>query len=92
MIMGLEGMKMSKENTRTNYLLEVKKRQIKEFKEEIAAQAEIIQILSSFIAEGVEKQGTVEILREKIAEGIKCGYTIEVTEDKYILRKAGGDA
>ena len=85
-------MKTGKENTRTDYLLEVKKKQIKELKDELAAQAEIIQMLSSFIAEGVENQGTVEILREKVSEGIKRGYTIEVTEDKYILRRAGGDA
>lgn len=70
---------------RLKYKLGVKEREIKELREELQGKDELIQMLSAFVIEGIEKKGTVTIKRDEIGKGLSSGYHIEVTEEGYVL-------
>lgn len=68
-------------------LLGERKKQIAELKYEIEGGRQMIQMLQSFVLEGVERSGRVEIPKKRVSEGLKCGYTLTETEDAYILER-----
>lgn len=68
-------------------LLGRRKEELRELGEQVEGYKQVIQILSAYIAEGVEKKGEVIIPIDALADGIKVGYQIECTDKEYILRK-----
>lgn len=74
---------------RLKYKLGVKEREIKELREELQGKDELIQMLSAFVIEGIEKKGTVTIKRDEIKKGVAKGYRFEMTEDGYVLSAEG---
>lgn len=78
---------MSKMVSREEYLLEVKKKEVKALKDELKGKNQIIQMLGALILEGIEKKGRIEISKAEISKGLKTGYKIQETEDRYILER-----
>lgn len=69
------------------FLLEKRKKEIKNLKEEVEGCRQVMQILEAFIIEGVEKKGEVQIPIKELREGLKAGYNIDIKEDMYVISK-----
>ena len=80
-------MESMKEFEKVKYLLRIKKKEIKELRDELKGKNQIIQMLEALVLEGIEKKGRIEISKDDISKGLKKGYKIQVTEDKYILER-----